>query len=199
MRERLARVQGHRSIAHLPDGIPSKLRPHPPARRRSGTLIISDELNHGSIIDGVRLAKGDRAVYKHNDMNDLARVLDEAEKHAPAYRRILIITDGVFSMDGDIAPLDQVAKLGSRTRRDGLRRRRPRRRSPRRKGKGDRRATSTSTTEKVQVEMGTFSKAYGTVGGHISGSEDLVKFALEQEPNVAPQPHPTPPQWSRQR
>jgi hypothetical protein len=72
---------------------------------------VSDELNHGSIIDGVRLSNADRAVYKHADLKDLARVLDDAERHSPGYRRILIITDGVFSMDGDIAPLDGIAKL----------------------------------------------------------------------------------------
>ena len=78
-----------------------------------GDLIISDELNHGSIIDGVRLSHAERAVYKHLDMQDLQRVLEEAEKHSPPYRRILIITDGVFSMDGDIAPLDGIAKLAA--------------------------------------------------------------------------------------
>jgi len=76
-----------------------------------GDLIISDELNHGSIIDGVRLSRADRAIYKHCDVADLARTLEEAEKHKPPYRRILVITDGVFSMDGDIAPLDKIAKL----------------------------------------------------------------------------------------
>ena len=74
-------------------------------------LIISDELNHGSIIDGVRLATAERAIYEHRNMEDLQRVLDEAEKHVPSYRRMLIISDGVFSMDGDIAPLDGIAKL----------------------------------------------------------------------------------------
>ena len=141
-----------------------------------GDLIISDELNHGSIIDGVRLAKGEKAVYKHNDMKDLARVLDEAEKHIPQYRRILIITDGVFSMDGDIAPLDEVAKLGAEhgamvyvddAHGEGV---------LGEKGKGIV-SHFHLNHRKVQVEMGTFSKAYGTVGGHISGSEDLVKFA----------------------
>ena len=78
-----------------------------------GDLIISDELNHGSIIDGVRLSHAERAIYKHVDTQDLSRVLDEAEKHSPPYRRILIITDGVFSMDGDITPLDEIAKLGA--------------------------------------------------------------------------------------
>ena len=139
-------------------------------------LIISDELNHGSIIDGVRLSRGERTVYKHNDMNDLARVLSDAEKHAPPYRRILIITDGVFSMDGDIAQLDQVAKLGAEhgamvyvddAHGEGV------------LGEGGRGILSHFHLDhkKVHVEMGTFSKAYGTVGGHISGSEDLVKFA----------------------
>jgi glycine C-acetyltransferase len=139
-------------------------------------LIISDELNHGSIIDGVRLSRGERTVYKHNDMNDLTRVLDEAEKHTPQYRRILIITDGVFSMDGDIAPLDQVARLGTEhgamvyvddAHGEGV------------LGEGGRGILSHFHLDhkNVHVEMGTFSKAYGTVGGHISGSEDLVKFA----------------------
>ncbi|TRO54160.1 aminotransferase class I/II-fold pyridoxal phosphate-dependent enzyme [Candidatus Bathyarchaeota archaeon] len=139
-------------------------------------LIISDELNHGSIIDGVRLAKAERAVYKHNDTDNLAQVLDEAEKHDPAYRRILIITDGVFSMDGDMAPMDKIAKLGKEhgamvyvddAHGEGV------------LGKGGRGIVSHFglTHKDVQVEMGTFSKAYGTIGGHISGSDALAKFA----------------------
>ena len=139
-------------------------------------LIISDELNHGSIIDGVRLTKADRAVYKHNNTDDLTNVLREAEKHIPEYRRILIITDGVFSMDGDIAPLDKVAKLGEEhgamvyvddAHGEGV------------LGEGGRGIVSHFKLDhrKVHVEMGTFSKAYGTVGGHISGSLDLVRFA----------------------
>ena len=141
-----------------------------------GDLIISDELNHGSIIDGVRLSRGERAVYKHNDMKDLAKVLDEAERHNPLYRRILIITDGVFSMDGDMAPLDKISELGKEhgamiyvddAHGEGV------------LGEGGRGIVSHFHLDhkKVQVEMGTFSKAYGTVGGHISGSEDLIKFA----------------------
>ena len=89
-----------------------------------GDLIISDVLNHGSIIDGVRLSRADRAVYKHTDPQDLSRVLDEAEKHSPSYRRILVITDGVFSMDGDIAPLDRIACYLLRSRCHGVRGRR---------------------------------------------------------------------------
>ena len=69
-------------------------------------VIISDELNHGSIIDGVRLTKASRSVYSHNDMGELENILND---HKNSERK-LIITDGVFSMDGDIAPLDERAK-----------------------------------------------------------------------------------------
>jgi len=142
-------------------------------------LVISDELNHGSIIDGVRLAHAERAVYKHSDVLDLQRVLGEAEKHLPPYRRILIITDGVFSMDGDIAPLDGVAKLAAEhgamvyvddAHGEGV------------LGEGGRGIVShfKLTRDKVHVEMGTFSKAFGVVGGHVSGSKDLVDFAYNK-------------------
>jgi glycine C-acetyltransferase len=142
-------------------------------------LIISDELNHGSIIDGVRLAHGERAVYKHSDTQDLRRVLDEAEKHSPPYRRILIITDGVFSMDGDIAPLDKIAKAAAEhgamvyvddAHGEGV------------LGEGGRGIVSHFKLGRdlVHVEMGTFSKAFGVVGGHVSGSKDLFNFAYNK-------------------
>jgi glycine C-acetyltransferase len=144
-----------------------------------GDLIISDELNHGSIIDGVRLSHAERGVYKHGDTDDLSRVLDEAEKASPTPRRILIITDGVFSMDGDIAPLDKVAKMADEhgamvfvddAHGEGV------------LGEGGRGIVShfKLPREKVQVEMGTFSKAFGVVGGHVSGSKDLVNFAYNK-------------------
>ncbi len=142
-------------------------------------LMVSDELNHGSIIDGVRLSHAERAVYKHSDMKDLERVLNEAEKHTPPYRRILIMTDGVFSMDGDIAPLDQIAKLGAEhgamvyvddAHGEGV------------LGEGGRGIVShfKLSRDQVHVEMGTFSKAFGVVGGHITGSLDLVNFAYNR-------------------
>ncbi len=144
-----------------------------------GDLIISDELNHGSIIDGVRLSHAERGVYKHADADDLGRVLDGAEKASPAPRRILIITDGVFSMDGDIAPLDKVAKMAAEhgamvyvddAHGEGV------------LGEGGRGIVShfKLPRDKVQVEMGTFSKAFGVVGGHVSGSKDLVNFAYNK-------------------
>lgn len=71
--------------------------------------VISDELNHASIIDGIRLCKAQRYRYKNNDMNDLRKQLEEAKKNKA--RRILITTDGVFSMDGTIAQLDKICDL----------------------------------------------------------------------------------------
>ncbi len=144
-----------------------------------GDLIISDELNHGSIIDGVRLAHAERAVYKHSDVADLHRVLEESEKHSPPYGRILVITDGVFSMDGDVAPLDGVANAAAEhgamvyvddAHGEGV------------LGPGGRGIVSHFKLgrEKVHVEMGTFSKAFGVVGGHVSGSRDLVNFAYNK-------------------
>ncbi len=142
-------------------------------------IIISDELNHGSIIDGVRLSHASRGVYKHSNMEDLAHVLAETEKHDPAYGRILIITDGVFSMDGDMAPLDQISKLAAEhgamvyvddAHGEGV------------LGEGGRGIVSHFKLgrDKVHVEMGTFSKAFGVVGGHISGSQNLVNFAYNK-------------------
>ncbi len=144
-----------------------------------GDLVVSDELNHGSIIDGVRLSRAERGVYQHCDMADLARVLDEAEHHAPAFRRILVISDGVFSMDGDIAPLDRIAALAAQhgamvyvddAHGEGV------------LGEGGRGIVSHFHLgrDRVQVEMGTFSKAFGVVGGHISGSNDLRRFAFNK-------------------
>lgn len=144
-----------------------------------GDLIISDELNHGSIIDGVRLSHAERAVYKHSDTDDLSRVLDEAEQHTPEYRRILVITDGVFSMDGDIAPLNKISKVAAEhgamvyvddAHGEGV------------LGEGGRGIVSHFKLgrDKVHVEMGTFSKAFGVVGGHVSGSKDLYNFAYNK-------------------
>lgn len=144
-----------------------------------GDLIVSDELNHGSIIDGTRLSHAERAVYRHADVQDLSRVLDAAEGKSPPYRRILVITDGVFSMDGDIAPLDEISKVASEhgamvyvddAHGEGV------------LGEGGRGIVSHFGLgrDRVHVEMGTFSKAFGVVGGHISGSRDLVNFAMNK-------------------
>ncbi len=145
----------------------------------AGDLYVSDELNHGSIIDGMRLTKADRAVYKHKDVDDLARILEEAETRQPAYRHIWIVTDGVFSMDGDLAPLPQIAEIAAEhgagvyvddAHGEGV------------LGEGGRGIVDHFglTRDQVHAEMGTFSKAFGVVGGHVSGSKELIRFALNR-------------------
>ena len=140
-----------------------------------GDLVISDQLNHGSIIDGVRLGKAERGIYKHNDMSDLETVLNEAEKNNP--KRILIITDGVFSMDGDIAPLPGIVKLAEEhgamvfvddCHGEGV------------LGKGRGIVHHFRLQGKVHVEGGSMSKGFGVFGGVISGSKDLIEFAYNK-------------------
>jgi len=133
-------------------------------------LIISDELNHGSIIDGCRMTKAARRVYKHKDMNDLEKQLQDTDH----FRRVLIITDGVFSMDGDIAPLKDIVDLATERQAityvddahgDGV------------LGENGRGITNHFHLEgKVDVDMGTFSKAFGCVGGYVVGSKDLCSY-----------------------
>ena len=152
-------------------------------------VIISDQLNHGSIIDGVRLTKASRGVYAHNDMGELEAVL---QQHKDSERK-LIITDGVFSMDGDMAPLDEIHKLadeydamiyvddchGEGVLGDG--------------GAGI--VDHFKLQGKVDFEVGSFSKALGVQGGILAGSEMTRTYALNhsrswllsgsQQPGVA--------------
>lgn len=147
-----------------------------PQMVEKGDVVISDELNHGSIIDGVRLTRADRMIYKHCDMPDLERVLEEAQK--AGYRRKLIAFDGVFSMDGDISPVDEIVELAEKygamtyvddAHGEGV------------LGEGGRGIASHFHVEgRVDVEMGTFSKAFGVQGGYVAGSEDLRRFALNK-------------------
>ncbi|HZB96869.1 MAG TPA: glycine C-acetyltransferase [Herpetosiphonaceae bacterium] len=134
-------------------------------------LVISDELNHASIIDGVRLTKAARRVYKHADTDDLARVLEETRGH---HRITLIVTDGVFSMDGDIAPLPRIAELaeayGAVTMVDdahasGV--------------LGDHGRGSIShfgLDGRWDIQVGTLSKAIGALGGYVACIEPLRRL-----------------------
>jgi len=141
-----------------------------------GDAILTDELNHGSIIDGVRLTKAKRYIYPHNDMAGLENALKQADREGA--RRILIVTDAVFSMDGDIAKAKEICNLaeefGAMTYFDdahgeGV------------LGEGGRGIGSHFGIEdKIHVEMGTFSKALGVVGGMIAGSQDLINFAYNK-------------------
>lgn len=143
---------------------------------REGDFVISDELNHGSIIDGLRLSKAERGIYTHKDMEDLEVKLKEAK--TKNYKRILIVTDGVFSMDGDIAPLPRIVELAQQydcvtyvddAHGDGV------------LGEKGRGISSHFNLEgKIDLEMGTFSKAFGTMGGYIAGTKTTKKYLLNK-------------------
>ncbi len=134
-------------------------------------IIISDELNHGSIIDGVRLTKAQRAVYPHNDVDALEKILRDNQEAD----RKLIITDGVFSMDGDIAPLDEIVKVAEEydamifvddCHGEGV------------LGDGRGIVAHYGLQGRVDFEVGSYSKAMGVQGGIVAGTEQMRLHAL---------------------
>lgn len=136
-----------------------------------GDLIISDELNHASIIDGTRLSKADRTIFKHSDMADLERVLKEKRDQ---YKNILIITDGVFSMDGDIAKLPGIVEVAEKyqcltyvddAHASGV------------LGESGRGSVDHFKLHgRVDFAMGTLSKAIGVVGGYVAGKQVTIDW-----------------------
>jgi 8-amino-7-oxononanoate synthase len=140
-----------------------------PRIAQEDNIILSDELNHASIVDACRLCKAERFIYKHRDMSDLEQILKENRK-----KRKLIITDGVFSMDGDIAPLPQIIELAEKyeamvmvddAHATGIL-----------GEKGGGTIDHFHLEGKVDVIMGTFSKAFGGVGGYVAGSYELIRY-----------------------
>jgi glycine C-acetyltransferase len=134
-------------------------------------LIISDELNHASIIDGCRLSRATIKVFKHRDIADCERVCKETESW-PGHK--LLITDGVFSMDGDIAPLADLCTLAEKyncimmvddAHSSGV---------LGRNGRGT--VDHLGCHGRVHIQVGTLSKAIGSMGGYVCGSRDLVDF-----------------------
>lgn len=175
LERRLAKFKEQEAVMITQSGFAANSGVIPQLAPGDNDYILSDELNHGSIIDGVRLSKATRGVYKHSDMGSLENRMREIEKLNP--RRILLITDGVFSMDGDFAKLDKIQKIvepyGAMiyvddAHGDGVLGRNY-------KGKGI--VDHFGLQGKVHVEMNTFSKAMGTIGGAITGSQDLVTWA----------------------
>jgi glycine C-acetyltransferase len=145
-----------------------------PALVGRGDVIFSDELNHASIIDGSRLSRATIVRYAHNDVADLRRKIAETS----GYNRRLIITDGVFSMDGDIAPLDQIYEVAQEhnimlmvddAHGEGV------------MGQGGRGIVDHFGLHGlVDVEVGTLSKAFGVVGGLVAGKEVIVQWLRQR-------------------
>jgi glycine C-acetyltransferase len=141
---------------------------------KEGDVIISDELNHASIIDGIRLSKAERSIFKHRDMDDLERHL---EKHRDK-RVKLVVTDGVFSMDGDIAPLPAIVERAERfgalvmvddAHASGV------------LGKNGRGSVNHFGLDgRVDLQMGTLSKAIGVLGGYVAGPQSVRDFLIHR-------------------
>jgi glycine C-acetyltransferase len=149
-------------------------------------LIVSDELNHASIIDGARLSKATIKVFKHKDTKDCERILQE---HADFPGKKLIITDGVFSMDGDIAPLPELCDLAEKygsimmvddAHASGV------------LGRGGRGTIDHFNCHgRVHIQVGTLSKAIGSMGGYVCGSRELIDFLyLRARPFLFSTSHP---------
>lgn len=139
---------------------------------KEGDVIISDELNHASIIDGIRLSKAERSIFKHRDMDDLERHL---EKHRDK-RVKLVVTDGVFSMDGDIAPLPAIVERAERygalimvddAHASGV---------LGRNGRGT--VNHFGLDGRVDLQMGTLSKAIGVLGGYVASARSVREFLI---------------------
>ena len=150
-----------------------------PAVVTSKDVIISDELNHASIIDGVRLSaaaykKSEGYVYAHKDMGNLEEILQKTQ----SFEKRLIITDGVFSMDGDIAPLTEIVELAEKynalvmvddAHGSGV---------LGEKGAGT--ASHFGLYGRVDIQLGTLSKALGVVGGYIAGTKPLKEWLINR-------------------
>ncbi|WP_342527981.1 glycine C-acetyltransferase [Chryseomicrobium sp. FSL W7-1435] len=134
--------------------------------------ILSDQLNHASIIDGCRLSRAKIIAYNHNDMDDL-RAKAKAAKESGLYNKIMVITDGVFSMDGDLAKLPEIVEIAREfdlityvddAHGSGV------------MGKGKGTVKHFGLEKEIDFQIGTLSKAIGVVGGYVAGSKQLIDW-----------------------
>ena len=134
--------------------------------------ILSDQLNHASIIDGCRLSKAKIIAYKHSDMEDLRLKAKEATESG-LYNKVMVITDGVFSMDGDIAKLPEIVEIAKEfdlityvddAHGSGV------------TGKGKGTVKHFGLEKEIDMQMGTLSKAVGVVGGYVAGKQNLIDW-----------------------
>ncbi|MBP1694598.1 MAG: bioF [Chloroflexi bacterium] len=174
LEERMAAFKGVASAITFQSGFTANLATLP-AMVGKDDAIFSDELNHASIIDGSRLSGAKIIRYSHCDPADLERVLKENRKDYP---RALVVTDGVFSMDGDIAPLDQIYEVTKNyeailmvddAHGEGV------------LGRGGRGIVDQFHLHgKVDIEVGTLSKAFGVVGGVVAGDPIIVEWLRQR-------------------
>ncbi|HOU22868.1 MAG TPA: aminotransferase class I/II-fold pyridoxal phosphate-dependent enzyme, partial [Anaerolineae bacterium] len=167
---RMAAFKGVEDALYVQSGFCANQAAIPPLMGKED-VIFSDRLNHASIIDGCRLSGAKILVYEHCDAADAERVIKE---NLPSFRRGMLITDGVFSMDGDMAPLDKLYEIAERyglitmvddAHGEGV------------VGKGGRGLVDHFGLHgKFDIEMGTLSKAFGVVGGVIAGKRKIIDY-----------------------
>lgn len=138
-----------------------------------GDLILSDELNHASIIDGCRLSRAEKVIYRHKDTRHIEEILSKNKT-----KKILIVTEGVFSMDGDIAPLPEIIALAKRysaivmvddAHGAGV---------LGKKGRGT--AEHFGIEKEIDIHMGTLGKAFGSYGAYAAGDKGLIEFLINK-------------------
>ena len=174
LERRLAAFKGVEDALYVQSGFCANQAAIPPLVGKED-VIFSDRLNHASIIDGARLSGAKIVVYEHCDPADLEAKIRE---HLSQYRRGLMVTDGVFSMDGDVAPLDQLMEVADRhsvltmvddAHGEGV------------LGRGGRGIVDHFGLHgKFDVEIGTLSKAFGVVGGVIAGKKAIVDYIRQK-------------------
>jgi glycine C-acetyltransferase len=173
LEEKLATFKGAEACITFQSGFSANIGAIPALVGR-GDVIFSDALNHASIIDGCRLSRAEIVRYEHNDVEDLRRQIEATTD----YNRRLIVTDGVFSMDGDIAPLDQIAGVAEEygimlmvddAHGEGV------------LGEGGRGIVDYFGLHgRVDIEVGTLSKAFGVVGGMVAGKQLIVDWLRQR-------------------
>ena len=170
LEKRLAAFKGVEAAITFQSGFNANLATIP-ALVGKGDVIFSDRLNHASIIDGCRLSGAKIIAYEHNNPESLE---EQIKGNLSQYRRALVVTDGVFSMDGDIAPLDKIYDVTEKydlllmvddAHGEGV------------VGKGGRGIVDHFNLHgKVDVEVGTLSKAFGVMGGVVAGDKAIVEW-----------------------
>lgn len=174
LEKRLAKFKGVEAAITFQSGFTANLATVP-ALVGKEDVIFSDRLNHASIIDGCRLSGAKIIAYEHNDVKSLE---EQIQANLKNYRRALIITDGVFSMDGDIAPLPDIYEVAKKydillmvddAHGEGV------------LGKGGRGIVDHFGLHgKVDVEVGTMSKAFGVVGGMVAGKSVIIEWLRQR-------------------
>src|SRR5215469_11044258 len=173
LEEKLARFKHTEASLTLQSGYATNLGVIS-AIMQEGDMIISDELNHASIIDGIRLCKSPRKIYPHKDMAGLRRVLEESR----GANKVMVVSDGVFSMDGDIAPLSEIVALAEEygafvmvddAHASGV------------LGKNGRGTVNHFDLDgRVALQIGTLSKGIGALGGYVACSQGMKDYLLNR-------------------